>query len=174
MRHFVGGSSILLASPPGSERFRAAKLQIWKKHAALRTDEVVAAAVEKLKQHRVGASNALVEEKGRRQSAEMTMARLERELRDAHASIGASLVPAGRIQQLESFVHDLRADLEAKAAHIASLQQDSHNLAASLTAAQNTAAAAVSEARRLQGLLDMIYRSRTWKLHTLVEKMRGR
>ncbi len=30
------------------------------------------------------------------------------------------------------------------------------------------------EIARINGLLDMIYRSRTWKLHTLVEKVRGR
>ena len=30
------------------------------------------------------------------------------------------------------------------------------------------------EIARLNGLLDMIYRSKTWKLHTMMEKMRGR
>jgi hypothetical protein len=30
------------------------------------------------------------------------------------------------------------------------------------------------EIERLSGLLDMIYRSKTWKLHTTLEKIRGR
>jgi regulator of replication initiation timing len=40
--------------------------------------------------------------------------------------------------------------------------------------AQRTIAVLYGEIGRLQGLLDRIYGSRTWKLHTIVERMKGR
>ena len=39
---------------------------------------------------------------------------------------------------------------------------------------QTTVQSLYAEVRRLQGLLDMIYASRTWKLHSIVEKVKGR
>ena len=39
---------------------------------------------------------------------------------------------------------------------------------------QRTITALWGEITRLQGLLDTIYRSRTWKLHEIVERMKGR
>ena len=39
---------------------------------------------------------------------------------------------------------------------------------------QTTVQSLYTEVRRLQSLLDMIYASRTWKLHTIVEKVKGR
>ena len=39
---------------------------------------------------------------------------------------------------------------------------------------QTTAQSLYAEVRRLQSMLDMIYASRTWKLHTIVEKVKGR
>ena len=40
--------------------------------------------------------------------------------------------------------------------------------------AKRTINALWNEITRLQGLLDTIYRSRTWKLHSIVERMKGR
>src|SRR5207247_11226863 len=40
--------------------------------------------------------------------------------------------------------------------------------------AQRTIAALYAEIARLQGTLDAIFQSRTWKLHSMVEKMKGR
>ena len=42
VRHFEGAGSIVLTSPEGSERFRQAKLQVWKKHASLISNETFA------------------------------------------------------------------------------------------------------------------------------------
>ncbi len=40
--------------------------------------------------------------------------------------------------------------------------------------AKRTIAALYTEIARLQGTLDAIFQSRTWKLHSMVEKMKGR
>ena len=49
IRHFEGGSSVVLAAPEGSPRFRAAKLQVWRKHSALIDNDVLANAFERQK-----------------------------------------------------------------------------------------------------------------------------
>src|SRR5438093_6564185 len=64
IRHVEGAGSITLESPEGSQRFRDAKLQIWRKHANLRTDEVIAGAVERLKRTLLTVQNELVEVSG--------------------------------------------------------------------------------------------------------------
>src|SRR5437870_11846831 len=61
IRHVVGAGSITLESPEGSPRFREAKLQIWKKHAELIDETVLANAVEKQKKRQSALLNDSVE-----------------------------------------------------------------------------------------------------------------
>jgi len=43
-----------------------------------------------------------------------------------------------------------------------------------LIEAQRTNGALHAEVARMQNLLDVIFKSRTWKLHTIVERVKGR
>src|SRR5262249_19663877 len=45
IRHIEGAGSITMESPEGTPRFRQAKLQVWKKHAALIDENVFADAL---------------------------------------------------------------------------------------------------------------------------------
>jgi len=156
IRHVEGAGSITLESPEGSQRFRDAKLQIWRKHANLRTDEVIAGAVERLKRTLLTVQNELVEVSGARHHHDVEIARLLREngplrrqLEQANAEIRAALASA-----------------EAERVRLRDLRQ-------AFDESQRTIGALYKEVARLQTLLDTIFKSRTWKLHTMVEKLRG-
>jgi len=67
-----------------------------------------------------------------------------------------------------------QSECEEKAVEIAWLMKDLDELRSAFNETQTTVPALYAEIRRLQGLLDMIYASRTWKLHTIVEKVKRR
>src|SRR5206468_10690800 len=50
IRHIEGAGSITISAPAGSQRFRDAKLQIWRKHAALIDRDTIANVFEREKQ----------------------------------------------------------------------------------------------------------------------------
>lgn len=174
VRHFEGGQSITLAAPEGSQRFRDAKLQVWKKHAAEITNDVLANTHEKLKRRLQSMESSLVGEKGRAAHAAHDVARLEREKSELLTQLGA-LHETGNaklmyIQQLEATIATLRPAADSAAA----LGRETGELRSALAATQSALTSAHAEAERLQNLLDMIFSSRTWKLHTFVDKFRGR
>jgi len=57
---------------------------------------------------------------------------------------------------------------------LSSLQQENGDLRGAFDETQTTVQSLYAEVRRLQSMLDMIYASKTWKLHTIVEKVKGR
>ncbi len=171
IRHFEGGGSIVLASPEGSPQFRQAKLQVWRKHAALLTNETFANVFEKQKRAALALANTMVEEKGRRAHAENDIARLERdkgqliaEIQALHNAINERTV---HIKELEGAMHVLRIEAERATSDTEALQER-------FDASQAIGRAAYAEIERLQGVLNMIYRSRTWKMHAMMERLRGR
>ena len=174
IRHFEGGSSVVLASPEGSRRFRDAKLQVWKKHAALLTDDVVAGAFERQKQRAGETYSQLVETRGQVDFARGEVARLDREKARLIDDISAYML---RIRELEGHVNALSAmadDYEHKTILAERTARENDALRVATVQTSEALEHAQVEINRLKGLLDMIYRSRTWKLHTMVEKMKGR
>jgi LmbE family N-acetylglucosaminyl deacetylase/GT2 family glycosyltransferase len=174
IRHFEGGSSAVLASPEGTERFRAAKLQVWKKHEQLLTPAVIASVTEQQKRRIGHLYSDLIEARGQVNDLRTTLARSSREQADLQYSINGHML---RVRELEGAVAALSGIAADYAAKTESLQ---------LTRGENEALRSVNqdlheelersrvEIRRLGGLLDMIYRSRTWKVHNVLEKIRGR
>ena len=86
-----------------------------------------------------------------------------------------------RISHLEGANAEIRGSLAAaeadrheKIAEGKKLQAALKDTQAAFAESQQTNAALFAEVGRLQELLDTIFRSRTWKLHTIVEKMKGR
>jgi hypothetical protein len=71
-------------------------------------------------------------------------------------------------------IHTLVADIVTLRRDIAMLQQHAEGLQRELDVQRSTSAAAYAEIARLNGLLDMIYKSQTWKLHAVMEKLRGK
>lgn len=174
IRHFEGGGSVVLASPEGSRRFRDAKLQVWKKHAALITNDVIAAAFERQKRRAVDLYSNAIESRGQVDALRNDVARLQREKAAVNDLVNGYML---RVRELEGAVAALAAmanDYEHKTVTVERLTRENDGLrAANVETAEELQRARV-EIGRLSGLLDMIYRSRTWKLHTMVEKMKGR
>lgn len=178
IRHFAGGGSITLANPEGSAGFRDAKKRVWAKHRALLNDDAIANAFEAQKRHASATFSALAETSGARAQLDHEAARLTRQLADAHARIGELTIHASQLEgtagQLNRELEAARKELEARAIRIADLVRRCEQLEPAFGEAQDTIKALYREIARQQTLLDTIFASRTWKLHTMVEKLKGR
>ena len=186
VRHFEGGTSVILAAPEGSEEFRAAKLRVWEKHSV---DPGVFARVYEREKRRAATTYAnAVSIRGEADDARRDIARLEREKAEvlgqnaeAQDTINGYAL---RARELEGAIHALQAiaaDYASRTVELERVERENDQLRTA-NAATNAELQRVGgelqrayvEIERLGGLLDMIYSSRTWKLHTLLEKMRGR
>ena len=195
VRHFEGGTSVVLAAPEGSEQFRDAKLRVWKKHAS-RIDDALFARVFERQKRRLGTLHSgIVEAKGQADAAQRDLTRLEREKAQVIEQNGAIQGEMNgyvlRVRELEGVVAALIAirdrfegqtlQLERTEQLVNAQKHGIGELQAEIDALRRVNATTSDELQRarveisrLGGLLDMIYRSRTWKIHTLVERVRGR
>jgi LmbE family N-acetylglucosaminyl deacetylase len=181
IRHITTAGSITMALPEGSPAFREAKLAVWRKHASLLTNDVFANAIERQKRRLDRLRNDAVEARGLGHHLHIDVARLQREearlIADIQRLNDMVTQDAIRISALEGVELALRrseAENEHKAVQLAGVQQENRELRGAFDETQTTVQSLYAEVRRLQSLLDMIYASRTWKLHTIVEKVKGR
>lgn len=189
VRHFEGGSSVVLAAPEGSPPFRAAKLQVWRKHSALIDNDVIANVFERQKRRGGALYSDLIEAKGQADAAQIEIARATRdgietmntingyalrvrELEGALAAAQSASAAAAHASLIE--MQDLVTRLDAKTIAIEHLSRENSDLRAANTDAARAVEQLRVEIARLNGLLEMIYRSKTWKVHTTIEKLRGR
>jgi LmbE family N-acetylglucosaminyl deacetylase/glycosyltransferase involved in cell wall biosynthesis len=178
IRHIEGAGSITLESPEGSARFRDAKLQIWKKHAALIDENLLADVFEKQKRRLAVVHNDAVDARGLQNHLEVDIARLQREkailgndIQALHNRVNEALM---RISHLEGANAEIRNQLAAAEADRHEKGVRLKDLQSAHAESQTTNAALFTEVARLQELLDQIFKSRTWKLHEIVERMKGR
>jgi LmbE family N-acetylglucosaminyl deacetylase len=181
VRHFEGGSSIVLAAPEGSARFRAAKLQVWQKHASLLDHDVFANAFERQKRRLQTQFSELVESKGATEAAQVEIARALRESVDRQNDINGYMLVVRELEGMVASLEPLVPLIEEKTKMIEELRHENGRLDALVTEVRGSNDAAGAEIarlhveiERLNGLLNMIYGSRTWKLHTLAQKLKGR
>ncbi|MGH9423486.1 MAG: hypothetical protein ACRD3J_26165, partial [Thermoanaerobaculia bacterium] len=185
IRHIKGSGSIITSNPQGSSAFRDAKLKVWRKHAALMGENLFANVFEREKQRMIVTEGELVEARGARSRIGQEVARLERDKQSLIAQIAALSERINetmmRISHLEGANAEVRGALEganqSRYAAIARIAELAPALTANQTAlaeAQRTNGALYAEVARLQNLLDTIFQSRTWKLHTIVERVKGR
>ncbi|HUP61155.1 MAG TPA: PIG-L family deacetylase [Thermoanaerobaculia bacterium] len=195
VRHFEGGTSVVLAAPEGSERFREAKLRVWEKHASRIDNALFARVFERQKRRHGTVYSDVVEGKGQFERARQDLARLEREKAQLIEQSGEIQGTMNgyilRVRELEGVVAALTAirdrfegqtlQLERTEQLVSAQQHEIGRLHEEIDALRRVNAEtheelqrARVEINRLGGLLDMIYRSRTWKIHTFLERMRGR
>ncbi len=185
IRHVQAGTSITLAAPEGSTAFREAKLKVWRKHQTLLDPNVFANAFERQKDRLGTANSDVVEQRGRAHHLEISVERFERDKADLLAKLQAlhedAVRNVTRMRELEGFQGGAQAALD-RAAHeiseksvaLARLEEEHAAATAGRRDMQTTIQALYAEIRRLQSMLDMIYASRTWKLHNMIEKVRSR
>jgi chromosome segregation ATPase len=192
VRHIANSGSIVASNPEGSAAFREAKLQVWRKHAALMGENLFANVFESEKRRTVAIEGGLVEARGARGRCEIEIARLERDKQSLIAQIGALSERINetmmRISHLEGANTEIRGALDGanqeRYAAIARMREIEKEFAANEVAhdghrhataeIERTNQALYAEVARLQNLLDTIFKSRTWKLHTIVERVKGR
>jgi len=181
IRHFEGGSSVVLAAPEGSPRFREAKLQVWRKHAQLIDNDVVANVFERQKRRSGTLYSQLVESKGQADDARRDLARFAREDVEQQNAINGYMLRVRELEGSLTALQGLGPLIEQKTLEVERITRETGRLSLEIEGLHESRAAdAVTMERlrveidRLNGLLEMIYRSKTWKLHTAMEKMRGR
>lgn len=188
IRHIEGAGSITMSAPAGSQRFRDAKLQIWRKHAALMSPDAMANVFEREKQRTIALQNELTEAKGLRGHFEQNIARLQHDvarLEGDKATLIAELQrQSERLNELTMQTCTIEGTVAELRNALGLAQQERNELLirvgelgdtrAGFDEAQRTIGALYSEIARLQDTLDGIFQSRTWKLHAMVEKMKGR
>jgi LmbE family N-acetylglucosaminyl deacetylase len=181
IRHIETAGSITMASPEGSQAFRDAKLAVWRKHATLLTNDVFANAIERQKRRVNKLFSDAAEVRGVGHHLQIDVARLQREnaqlvadIQRLHDTVTQNAIRISALEGVELELRRSEAEHEGKAVQLASLRQENGELRAAFGETQTTAQSLYAEVRRLQSMLDMIYASRTWKLHTIVEKVKGR
>jgi hypothetical protein len=178
IRHIKGGGSVVMSNPEGSPRFREAKLQIWRKQAALMGENVFADVFEREKRRMTAIEGELVEARGGRSRIEQEVARLERDKQSLIAQIGALSERINetmmRISHLEGANAEIRGALDGANRERYSVTARLTEIEPAFAEMQRTNGALFGEVARLQNLLDTIFKSRTWKVHSIVERMKGR
>jgi LmbE family N-acetylglucosaminyl deacetylase len=178
IRQFEGGDSITQLRPAGSDAFRKAKLQVWTKHAARITNDTIAGVIERQKSRAGALYSSLVEALGTSSHRATDLARLDREkgsllveLQRTHDRINEAIGRATWLEGALAETHEMldrAARMEAQqGARILELE----SAVGDLTTHNQTL---YGEINRLQSILNTIYQSRSWKLHTVVERIRGR
>ena len=170
VRHFEAGDSIVLAAPEGSARFRAAKLKVWQKHAALLTNDVFANVFESQKRTLNAAAASVAEEKGLNSHLRTDIDRVNREKSELLKQIGEL---HNAVNERTIYISELQGEIKLGQERAAAQSRDVDAIRAALAATNEVLVASQSEVERLQGLLDMIFRSRTWKMHTFLDRLRG-
>ncbi|HEX8616971.1 MAG TPA: PIG-L family deacetylase [Thermoanaerobaculia bacterium] len=178
VRHFEGGTSLVLAAPEGSPKYREAKLQVWRKHAAVIGSDVFASVFERQKRRVRELYSEVVEAKGTADDAQRNASRSLRESIESHNTINGYMLSVreleGALHSLQQLVPGLTAQTAEQAVAIERLTRERDDLRQSNAAATAEIERLRVEINRLNGLLEMIYRSTTWKVHTVIEKARGR
>lgn len=185
IRHIEGGATITQTSPEGSPAFRAAKLQVWKKHAALVDNDVFANALERQKQRINAVFAESVEAKGRAHQCETELDGAHREIGRISDLLHEREKRAAEVDTMEHIIWQLEDDRALKIVEIAKLKEEVAGLeqtretasarsSAVIAEQATTNSALYKEVQRLQSLVDEIMQSRTWKVHSMMQKMRGR
>jgi LmbE family N-acetylglucosaminyl deacetylase len=164
--------------PAGQAAFQRARAEIYARYASRRTEEGLARAFDRLRaqiafcSERDGISQG--ELRYQRESHRRLDAMLARTAKglgtaeeQAEELVRKSAELGVRLRELETERRELLSENELVHARVAELfasNEEYHRRIGEIHA----------EVERLEGILSQIYRSRTWKLHLLLERMRGR
>ena len=141
-------------------------------------ENVFANVFEREKRRTVALEGDLVEARGARNRIEQEVARLERDKQSLIAQIGALSERINeammRISHLEGANAEIRGALDGANRERYAATTRLSEVEPALVELQRTNGALHAEVARMQNLLDAIFKSRTWKLHTIVERVKGR
>jgi LmbE family N-acetylglucosaminyl deacetylase len=185
VRHFPASGSIVAAAPSTSAPFLEAKLAIWKRHFDPPDLQVVARVFERKKASLLEASGVAAEQRGRALHLEKDLQRLDREktilLEELRETGSARMAAQSELEVLSAEAAGLRLQVADAMSEIARLSTEVDRVSADLGRMTGVAderdqiiRQLYQEIDRLNGLLETIYRSRTWKLHQTLASLRGK
>ncbi|HEY5611433.1 MAG TPA: hypothetical protein VIL97_09515, partial [Thermoanaerobaculia bacterium] len=185
IRHFSGGDSAVLMAPAGSVEFRNAKLAVWNKHREFVTDGLIATVFERQKERLNHVSNQLIEERGRSSHLELDVTRLQREGDRVVGELQSTghrarelefrlVETAALLAKTESVLGETRSALDSSGAVADAYKRQLVEYQRDAAQKDRALRELFAEVDRLTGLLEQIYASRTWKVHQLVERLKGR
>lgn len=180
IRHFPDSASAVLATPEGTDAFRAAKLKIWRKHPGALEPQRIARVLESLKRASSATGGQLIEQTGRSKHLEIDVARLERdkktlieELQHQHARIGEILGEAeSRGRELAARIAELERHATVLDGNLMQLGMAKSEIEHVALQREESLRATFAEIERLNSLLEEIYSSKSWKLHSMIEGLR--
>jgi LmbE family N-acetylglucosaminyl deacetylase/glycosyltransferase involved in cell wall biosynthesis len=170
-RVFDAGEGDPSHAAAGSAAFQAARRTIYERYRGRRNDEGLARTLDRLR-----AQVSFWYDRDRISQGELNYQR------ESHRKLNASLTSAGeRLGQADADLAAARerlAALEAEKARLhgalAAVEARGEELSASNESYRSTVAALQAEIGNLNILLSQIYDSKTWQLHLLFERLRGR
>jgi hypothetical protein len=164
-----GGDSSHAAA--GESRFQRARSVVYERYAPRRTPEGLARVIDRL----IGQIAFWAERDSVSQGELKYQRESHRRLNDMLSRAGARL---GKTEQkageLEASVRELKLERDRLAAENELVHGRVEELFAANEDYYRKTAALGSEVERLNGILTQIYASRTWKLHLLADRLRGR
>jgi hypothetical protein len=174
--------------PAGGPAFQKARGEIYKRYASRRTEEGLARVLDHLRAQVASASErdgiSQGELRYHRQTHRVLGAKLDRagkdfaRLESEREEAAAAVRRAEELERRWGLAMEIRPDLELERTRLLAENEVVHGRVAELFASNEDyarkMAGAHAEIQRLEGLLAQIYRSRTWKLHLFLEKVRGR
>jgi LmbE family N-acetylglucosaminyl deacetylase len=185
VRHFEGGDSLVLNAWRDSSAMLVAKQKVWAKHRHRLTDETIFRTIEGQKARLESLGGETVDARGRAAHLEIDVARLVREkeilLEEIH-SLSARASESERmlqseqlqIQKLTGEVNSLRDLLEMREGDLGTVRGEFEKLQGVVRERDELIGRLFAEVERLNRTLDTIYASRSWKLHTFLERFSGR
>jgi LmbE family N-acetylglucosaminyl deacetylase/glycosyltransferase involved in cell wall biosynthesis len=192
VRHYGGGDSLLLATTSDRSRIARGKSAIWNRHRDHLTDDALSHGLEAHKRRIEKAASAAAEEKGRASHLLFDVRRLERDkrilleqveqagseqanLRDKLAAAEHSVASGDEYRRrLEQALKEQSQFIDQAHATIEEMHRQLAESATTVAERDELNGRLFAEIERLNSLLTSIYGSRSWKLHQMFEKLRGR
>jgi chromosome segregation ATPase len=162
----------------GGPAFQKARREIYRRYANRRTEEGLARVLDRLRAQIAFASDRDGISQGELRYHRDAHRRLGGQLDRLEAEIEEAAAGTRRAEELEKQWRREAANLELERGRLLAENEMVHERVTGLFASNEEyarrMAGAHAEIQRLEGLLSQIYRSRTWKLHLFLEKVRGR
>lgn len=178
IRHFPSAGSIIVDNPEGSSAFRNAKLEIWRRHSVSADPGVLANVFERQKRTLLEHYSRSVEDRGRARRVEQEIDRLSREkeqlINELQLEKNAATAAQSELAIQRSRTEGLERQLSAAHAELDRITADLDRVSAASEERDGTIGKLYAEIERLNGMLETIYSSRSWKLHRVVENLRGK
>jgi hypothetical protein len=184
-RVFEGPNGDPLYVPAGESAFQKTRGEIYRRYGERRTEEGLARVLDRLRAQIAFSSerDGISQEELRYQREShrrlnLTLARAGERLGKAEQKVARLEAEREAVERRRLEAAAIQAEIETERDRLLAENELVHERVAALFASNEEYATKMEQAhaeiKRLEGILSQIYVSRTWKLHLLLERLRGR